>query len=281
MPIKRSGFIRTDSIPKLVHVRCVYRITFDDGRFYIGSTNDLQRRLNKWRQKLTGGVYNKKIKFFVKNKFSCKADVLEYVEDRSKLLEREDWYIQRNRVNPLLLNRVKGAYFGDTCGLTTKEKRARIGKKLTPEQSKRLSDARRGLKHTIYHAAQIKETARRISGKPINQYTKEGFFVKQFRCAGDAADELKIRLAAIRKVLYDGKLSAGGFVFKQVGKDQTIKKAFDNRKRIIQLSKSGNAIREFESIKEAVQQTGIDRMRIYRACTGKKKEDDGIYFKYA
>lgn len=219
--MKRSLFIDSSSIPKL-KVRCVYQITFSNGRFYIGSTNDLQKRLVKWRQKLLTGNFNKKIKFFVKDKFDCKVDVLEYVEDRAILFDREDYYIKRNIVNPMLLNRAKGAYFSSKHTFTSKEKGALKGTSFTHERKKQISDRLKGRVLTPEWKAKIKESERKRAGKQVNQYTPDGVFINTYRCIGDAAEALSISSKSIRKVAYKAKKRTHGFVFRLAERDQSI-----------------------------------------------------------
>lgn len=218
----RTSFIDSRSIPKLVNVRCVYQLTFSNGRFYIGSTNNLQKRLAKWGERLLSGDINKKIKFFVKDKFDCKVDVLEYVEDRAILFDREDYYIKRNIVNPMLLNRAKGAYFSSKHTFTSKEKGALKGTSFTPERKRQISDRLKGRVLTTEWKAKIKESERRRAGKQVNQYTPDGVFVKAYRCIGDAAEALNISSKSIRKVAYKTKKKTHGFVFRLAERDQSI-----------------------------------------------------------
>ena len=75
--------------PKLYNeISCVYKLTQEDGRFYIGSTKNLYRRLR-----------THKCDKFKHNFHTLKLDILEVTDN---LKERESFYIKTNWCNDII-----------------------------------------------------------------------------------------------------------------------------------------------------------------------------------
>ena len=103
MVIFNSPYV--DASRNRVKVVCVYRMTFDGGCFYIGSTIDFKKRISKWKERLVKGV-NKN--YLVSRAFSkCSVvdfSILELVNEGIDCRGIEDIYLKANTGNPLLLN---------------------------------------------------------------------------------------------------------------------------------------------------------------------------------
>ena len=92
--------------------RCIYRLSFPDGSFYIGSTTNFRQRLSGYKSNFKNSIGN------VNKLVAAKANIFDIsffeiiyrLEDNEQLLEIEDNYIKANVGNPLSLNRSKSAF---------------------------------------------------------------------------------------------------------------------------------------------------------------------------
>lgn len=76
----------------------VYRITFEDGSFYIGSSNHLKQRANQWELIMKKGIPRKDIGTQVMNKIlALNSAVLEIVElcYEKELRDKEAFYLDK------------------------------------------------------------------------------------------------------------------------------------------------------------------------------------------
>ena len=105
-------------------ISCVYKITFDTGRFYIGSTKDLQKRIDRHRdslrhdRKTRSGSSNLKKEAAISH--SATFEIVERCGEER--LYREDFYIKQNIGNPLFLNMSSSAFKCEGVRRTKEEK---------------------------------------------------------------------------------------------------------------------------------------------------------------
>ena len=92
--------------------RCVYKLFFEDGSFYIGSTNNLSVRISGYKQafKNSIGSVNKLIAAKSEIFTTIWFEVLEIVPLNVHPKEAEHAHIIKNSSNPLLLNRTRSAF---------------------------------------------------------------------------------------------------------------------------------------------------------------------------
>ena len=84
----------------------VYKFTFNSGHFYIGGTKHLRIRFFLWKDHFKRGyIQNKRLLHQSQVSSDVSFEILEYVTDLSTLFNRETLYLQRNKDNPLILNR--------------------------------------------------------------------------------------------------------------------------------------------------------------------------------
>ena len=103
----------------------LYKITFNNGCFYIGSTGNIRRRISCWV-----GTFNGASKMHNKNIIKCVAEcgsvyfeLIQYVDDVSVIKEIETAEIKKHIGNKLLLNRAHDASSNKGVKWTDEEKR--------------------------------------------------------------------------------------------------------------------------------------------------------------
>jgi group I intron endonuclease len=96
---------------KGVQVCGIYKMIFDDGSYYVGSSLNLRQRMWGWKFKLNNGVdKNYKVTAAFKNTFKVTFEIMEVVDDPIFRKFREDGYIKINIGKPLCLNIASSAY---------------------------------------------------------------------------------------------------------------------------------------------------------------------------
>lgn len=90
---------------------CIYKIDFPNGQFYIGKTNNLERRIKEHISDSFNpnrGEYNTKVGRHIRKYFKeAILNVLEYV-DVEQLNEKEIYYIELYKANILGCNMTSG-----------------------------------------------------------------------------------------------------------------------------------------------------------------------------
>lgn len=92
--------------------RCVYKLSFPDGSFYIGSTEDLKKRMSNYKSAFIRsiGSVNKLIAAKAQEYSIIWFEILEVVPEGKNTREPEHKWIRENIGNPLSLNRSKSAF---------------------------------------------------------------------------------------------------------------------------------------------------------------------------
>jgi len=92
-------------LPKYDVVSGVYKMVFDDGSYYIGSSINLKQRFWGWKFKLSAGI-DKNYKVTAAFKLTTKVvfEIIEITSDPVFRRMREDGYIKVNFGKPLCLN---------------------------------------------------------------------------------------------------------------------------------------------------------------------------------
>ena len=128
------------SIPDLITFNNmgVYKITFDTGHFYFGSSANLIGRFATWKSTIRNGISNGNSKLYpiIKDVKSAKIEIVEFC-DKEKLKEREDFYLKKYFPNDLILNKSKNAYGGAYWTQAMKDRLANDRKNIeTPPELK-------------------------------------------------------------------------------------------------------------------------------------------------
>jgi len=165
----------------------VYKITFDNRHFYIGSSKNLRRRFNKWKDNIKlGNPHNELILELIPHCTVIKFEILEIVPFGIDARIQEDTYIKSNFGNLLFLNRSNDAF-------VSKFKR-------TAEQ---------------------KERAKKVVQK-VAQFNLLGELIEIHPSIKSVKRKMPEKKLAISMCLAGTRKTTGGFVFKRVAKDGSI-----------------------------------------------------------
>lgn len=232
----------------------VYKITFDNKYFYIGSSVNARKRYRYWKCQILNHSYahNKKILDISLSSKLVEFSILVRFDDKSKLREYEVKLLKENDGNPLFLNKQTGVHHPKP-----KTKKS-PSKNLTPS---------------------IK----------IALFDKEGNWIKNYKSKGELIRENKgCRVVTINKVLRGEMRFAGGFKFKLINEDGSFlepvpyKKDLHRRESFYQIDKSGNIINTFNYSRDAVKSTGALRTNISTILlkSGSRRYAKGFTFVY-
>jgi len=143
----------------------IYKITaIHNGEFYIGSSNDIQRRWERHRHYLKNNCHQNKILQRIYNKYGKDCftfEVVEYIE-KENLQKLEQQYM--DNLNPSLnLRKIAISNQGLKHSDEAKEKmrQAHLGKKLSEEHRQKLSKAFKGKKLPKHSEQQKDANAKR------------------------------------------------------------------------------------------------------------------------
>jgi len=86
----------------------IYRITSDNGKFYIGSSLHLKQRSSSWKSVFEKGKINfnagQNVLKEIPNIKEAYFEVIEYITDVSKIRDKESEYLMKHLDNPLFVN---------------------------------------------------------------------------------------------------------------------------------------------------------------------------------
>lgn len=155
----------------------VYKITLN-GRIYVGSAVCLSNRWKSHRHELSRGKHHSRFlqSAYDKHGISEAAfEVLEAVEDTSKLIEREQAWLDRLRPFDGGYNtcRVAGSRLGVPATAETKAKQSKAhkGKIFSAETRKKLAEASRG--HAVSDEMRAKISAANRKRGPLSKEQRE------------------------------------------------------------------------------------------------------------
>lgn len=228
----------------------VYKLSFDCGMFYIGSSINLARRIVQYRYNLYNrNDINKKLKLALNSHNSATISIIEVCKTEEEVRAREDYHIKLNFDDINFLNRSKSAYSNRVVVFSKEERYAHgngmRGKKLTPEQLQRFSDAQKGKKHTE-------------ATKKLLSEMKKGF---------KFSDEHKAKLSKAKK----------GITLSDERK-LVMKNSCTTKIKVDMYDINGVYIKTFDSFKDAGKEIGTQAGHIGEVVRGKYKSLKGFIF---
>lgn len=220
----------------------VYLITnMISGHQYVGFTSlPPKKRWSNGKGYKENVYFYNAIKKYGWNNF--KKEILEENLTQQEAKEKEIFYINKFDTFNNGYNKTLGGDSGIIHTPETKEKISIASKNMSKES--RLAIAKK-LSKTVY------------------QYDLDGNFIKKFPSCSSAGKELNISSAHITAVCNGIRKTIGGFIFKYY-KSNKIKPV--ENKKVVQLSKEGFFIREFENASQASKILKIERSKICSIC---------------
>lgn len=229
---------------------CVYKIeNIVNKKSYIGSSVNFSKRALDHATSLKCNKHHSIYLQRAYNKYGAEnftISILEYVFDPEFLIEREQFYIDRNN-SEYNICKIAGSSLGIKRRPETKEKirQANLGLKHSQERNDKKSKAQGGDKH----------------------WTKNKKFSK----------EAKIKMSNSHKKLYEN-----GYINPRKGKKNSKEHNIQNREKnfvpIIQLSMEGDLLKEWDSPIIVEETLGIWKSNIVRCC--KKHVNSAGKFKW-
>lgn len=189
------------SIPdSLYKTAGVYRITCTaNGRAYVGSTVDIGFRFHSHRNTLKAGKHHNSHLMNAWQKYGEDAfrfEVLEVVEDAAKLVEREQWWIDRlgtvkNGFNlrPRASTNLGSKRSEESRANMSAAQRGRTCKPFTEEHRRNLSEANRGKVFSEEHRRKLSEAASKRRFGPLTEEHKQKISSTQKGREGRPHDE--------------------------------------------------------------------------------------------
>lgn len=221
----------------------IYKITSPSGRVYIGQSVDIE---NRWAHYRSLDCRDMPKLYASLSKYGHEAHCFELVEecDISNLSERERYWQEHYNVVEEGLN-CKLVSTKDKSGYTSEETK------------KKISEANRGRVSTMKGKTHSEETKRKMSKsqkKAVDKKRNTGCYKGNFT-GKKHSEETKRKISELKK----GKPAK-------------------NRREILQVSKQGEVIREWNSITEAQRELGITG--VGNVLTGRCETAGGYIWKY-
>lgn len=116
-----------------------------------------------------------------------------------------------------------------------------------------------------------------LGKKVVIQYDKNLIELNRFNSIKEASEKTGIYSANICSCCKGRDITAGGFIWRYEGNDP-IKKLNKQKRPVYQYDKKYNLINTFDSITDAVKETGIKT--IWNCCNGRNKTAGGFIWKY-
>lgn len=291
----------------------VYKITFDNLHFYIGGSTDLRRRFSGWKTRLKNKKpKNKNILSILDRCNNICFEVLELVNNKDVVKQREDFFIKNNFLDPLCLNRCPSAYNNK-------------GIKLTIGERERLRLSAMLAKQHIFTEEEIIEKRKLAVMKGICQkvvvFDKNRVLLKQYDSIAEAERCEGVRRGVINLIIKGIRKTSKGLIFRKKDKDgNVIEPIVENKKRgrgkgfnttapvklkikeklisrynsnpelfsrglipkkIEVYNSSGTLFNIYSSITKAAKGLGTESGNICAALSGKRKTCKGMTFKLA
>ena len=123
------------------------------------------------------------------------------------------------------------------------------------------------------------EFSPKTSKTKVDQYERNGKFLKTWDSINEAVKEVGISSSSISKCCSGKSKTSGGYIWRYHGSEPPAPQK-GMSKRVGQYSKSGDLIREWDSISQASKELGIGNSHIISVCKGRRKTTGGYGWKY-
>lgn len=155
------------------------------------------------------------------------------------------------------------------------------GKSHTDVARKAVGDAHRGKKLS----ADVKQKMSNTHKIQVAQYDTTGDLIHVWDCAKNAGETIGINQSSITQCCKFKLQTAGGFIWRYVNSDiieQHINTEFLSNcfRKIIQYTKNGDFVREWNCWNDIVQNTGINGSHLTECLNNKRKSTGGFIWMY-
>jgi hypothetical protein len=249
---------------------------------YIGKTTNINTRLKSHITRSRHNTYHSArwVQSVIKKGLRPIIGLVEECTEEN-WVEREKYWIAYYREHFDLTNVLDG---GEGGFIKTRE-----GSKWTDEQRENNRKARLGfnVQHTDEGNKKRAEGIRAYyakNKKPVLQYDLDGNFIREWESAVDVGKELDICSSDINRACIKENSIAYGFQWRfknseiKIGK--YVKQESSSNKAIFQMTKESEIIKEYKSLTEAFNKTGIKRTNISNCLTGYNKTAGGYKWRY-
>lgn len=241
----------------------IYKYTSPSNKVYIGQTTSEIKRRNSFRNRESYGgikIDNARRKY---NPDNFKYDVIS----RKNYLSEEDANFDLDLLETYYIadyDSYKNGYNSTTGGDGTR------GVIVSEETRKRMSESLKGLKKTEEHRYKISLSHK---GKKLSEETKRK--LSDYHIGKRPTDDARKKMSESRK----GEKNC--WYRKCLPKETLRLASLVNSKSVISLTVNNEYIKEYNSIRQAGKETGVDTSSISRCCKGKQKIAGGYKWKYS
>lgn len=245
-----------------MYVYCI--INKVNNRMYVGKMSKSVKDSKSYMG--SGTLIKKAIKKYGRENFV--KEILEENVAKEQLSLREMFWIQKlNTKLPNGYNLTDGGegFIGlkKTKQQIEKQRQAMIGKKASVETRKKMSDSHKGKERSSEHASNLSKalTGRKLSpehvkkvadgnrGKKLSEEQKR--MISEFHKGRPTSEETKVKMSLANKAKVEIQL----------------------------LNLDGQVVATYESIKEAIRQTGAAPSNVFRCLSGERKTHKGYIWK--
>lgn len=212
----------------LPEIGCVYKVVFSNGCFYIGSTKNLKTRMLAFKSQVHNKICNKNIITRCDGLPIIDIQILEPVNNISKLFEREDFYIKSSINNPDILNRSASAFSNKGIKWDSRDKSSKgikkseeVKMKMRKPRSEAAKARMRGRKLTATQIAAVKRIADKLSVK-ISQYDIYGNYIATYKNSKIASLHTRISSTTISNNVRGVIQNVFGHTFKKASETDVI-----------------------------------------------------------
>ena len=261
---------------------------------YVGKTKQkLNRRLC---QHLSAAKKAKKDNYklnhnynWINKELSDGYDIIILELDSMYFSENEDWkwfeqyWISQIKIWGFNLTNLTGGGDGNQNQHFSKESIEKRASKIRgiPRDEitrRKISELKMGIPNSDIQNKKVRESIIALQGRAVNQYDKNGKFIKQWGCMSEAADYLHIDRANLHACCAHkpNHNSAGGFIWRYIDDNSPIIPYTPNS--ICQLDLKGNLIKIYKTAIIASKETNVSPGSISNCCNKKISNVKGFIF---
>ncbi len=210
-------------------ISCVYKLSFSNGGFYIGGTNDYKKRISVYRHQMNSGKFDCK-NVDIENSKSISANIkcLEIASEHENVFTMEEVYLNKYVGTSGCLN--KSSYSDKNLGTKwSDEQRAFLSNKMkkitkSPETKARMSAAKRKWSiDTNYKSKAFKnltqsqiDKRKKSKCRPIEVFDLNGNMIARYDSIKDTAIMVGSYPSSVASVCDGVRASFKGRIFKRV-----------------------------------------------------------------